>query len=767
MARIIKTGLTHCLIFLFSQIIIFPIHASETDTHVDQLAGFIQKGDFAQAILSGNEAVSVYGQKGMIREQVTTLVYLSKAYQSLGKHRESLDSLNKALDLTKKNGDDKLKATVITKLGNAYIFINKLDEAEMYLKQALTIATANDALDVKASALNNLGNLYTLNKAYKKAMAAYKESALLSEKTDNQLLAARVMANIARVLLIQDKDYPDIKKSLDSSHEKHNRLPPSHDKAYGLINIGKAYCQLASSSYVSQENLKFLAAKILTEAASVAQEIDDYLAASYAFGYLGQIYEEDKRYIEATDYTRQALFYAQEVNAPESLYLWQWQNGRVFEAEGKIENAIAAYRNAVSTLQKIRQEMLADCRIFNQLSFQHAIEPLYFDLADILLKHSDSIEDQTLLQSYYSEVRTIMELLKAAELQDYFQDACVIASRFKMKEIDSISPESGIIYAIPLPDRLELLLVSHAGIKRFTVNVKAEDFYREIDLLRKTLQDREELYFIHHAQKLYHYMIDPIESQLHSQRIDTLIFVPYGPMHAIPMAALHNGKEFLINQFAVAVTPGLTLTDRRPFQRKHLEILLAGLSKSVRGFPPLVNVSKELEAIQSLYKSKILLDDHFRLPLLKEEFENVPYSILHIASHADFFENSEETFILSWDARITMNELQEIISSSKFRKEPVDLLTLSACVTAEGSDRAALGLAGVAVKAGAKSTLASLWEIDDYSTYKLIIEFYRQLQNQDISKAKALQQAQIKLINDQEFSHPYYWAPFLLIGNWL
>ncbi len=152
---------------------------------------------------------------------------------------------------------------------------------------------------------------------------------------------------------------------------------------------------------------------------------------------------------------------------------------------------------------------------------------------------------------------------------------------------------------------------------------------------------------------------------------------------------------------------------------------------------------------------------------MKEEFEDAPYSILHIASHADFFDNSQDTFILSWDGKITMDDLQKFIASSRFRKESVELLTLSACVTAEGSDRAALGLAGVAVKAGAKSALASLWYIYDYSTYKLVTEFYRQLQNKDISKAKALQQAQIKLVNDQEFHHPSYWASFLLIGNWL
>ena len=103
----------------------------------------------------------------------------------------------------------------------------------------------------------------------------------------------------------------------------------------------------------------------------------------------------------------------------------------------------------------------------------------------------------------------------------------------------------------------------------------------------------------------------------------------------------------------------------------------------------------------------------------------------------------------------------------QFRKEPLDLLTLSACETAAGDDLAALGLAGVAVKAGARSALATLWHINDAATSILIEEFYRQIQNPKTSRAVALQQAQIKLVHDPRYEHPAYWSPFLLINNWL
>ncbi|MGH8559001.1 MAG: CHAT domain-containing protein, partial [Methylococcales bacterium] len=124
-------------------------------------------------------------------------------------------------------------------------------------------------------------------------------------------------------------------------------------------------------------------------------------------------------------------------------------------------------------------------------------------------------------------------------------------------------------------------------------------------------------------------------------------------------------------------------------------------------------------------------------------------------------------FVLTSDGKISLDALGNMMGVSRYRNEPVELLTLSACQTAAGDDRAALGLAGVAVKAGARSALASLWFINDPASADLVTEFYRQLKKPGTSKAKALQQAQWLLLNDERYEHPGYWAPFLMIGNWL
>lgn len=749
-----------------SAVIVYASADSQADAYMHQMLRAMEQGDFKQAVLSGTEAEREYSKSGRVTEQIKTLINLSTAYQSLGQYKKGLEGLNIALDLSKKAGDETLTASVLSRLGSFYIFINQLEKAGTNLKDALDLSVRINDFEIRASTLNYLGNLYTLQKKYTEAIAAYKESAVLSERTNNHLLSARAMANMARALVKSGK-YKDAEAALASAYEKHVALVNSHEKTFGLINIGQSYRQLNSVS--SAPGLVSLATKAFKEALAVAEMINDHLSASYALGYLGQVEEGEGsgNYSDAMYHTRRAIFEAQQVNAPEAMYLWQWQSGRLFKAEGKTEEAVSAYRNAVNILQSIRYELLADCKIYNQSSFQDSVEPLYFGLAALLLRRADSIQDEATKQSYFREVRQTIELLKTAELQDYFQDACVVAGQVKMKTLDSIASNAAVIYVIPLPDRLELLLGLEKGIERFTVRVDADTFTNEVRLFRKRLEKRTTRQYLPHSQRLYDWIIRPLESELASHNIDTLIFVPYGPLYTIPMAALHDGKGFLVERFALASTPGLSLTDPQHIQREKIKVLLAGLTESVQGFPALINVPMELAALQELYTNTLLKDNDFRIPLMQKEMENVPYSIVHIASHGEFFDNSRDTYLLTWDEKLSMDQLEKFMGIGKFRKEPVALLTLSACVSAAGNDRAALGLAGVAIKAGARSAVATLWYINDHTSYELVTEFYRQLKDAALSNAKALQKAQIKLLGDRNFRHPGYWSPFLLIGNWL
>ncbi|HEY9726190.1 MAG TPA: CHAT domain-containing protein, partial [Chroococcales cyanobacterium] len=200
--------------------------------------------------------------------------------------------------------------------------------------------------------------------------------------------------------------------------------------------------------------------------------------------------------------------------------------------------------------------------------------------------------------------------------------------------------------------------------------------------------------------------------------------------------------------------------------RSNLETLSLGLTVERPPFAPLTNVKTEVTAVNQILGGTELLDREFTLSNLQKQLQKESYRIVHIATHGKFGVDAQSTFLVGFDQRISIEQLDNLLRLTDSR-QPVELLTLSACQTAAGDDRSALGIAGVAVRAGVESALATLWYINDEATVSLIEEFYRQLRQSDSSKAQALRQAQLKMIADVNYNHPAIWSPFILIGNWL
>jgi len=484
---------------------------------------------------------------------------------------------------------------------------------------------------------------------------------------------------------------------------------------------------------------------------------------------LGQLYEQDGQLEAALAFTRRAAFAAQQAQMPEALYRWEWQTGRLLKTRGETETAVAAYRRAVQTLQPIRNDVsLGYGNGAARQSFREAEGPLFFELADLLLQHSKSATDPAKEQALLLEARDTVEQLKAVELEDYFSDHCVDVQRSKARAIEAVNEQTAVVYLIPLPARTEILLGLTSGLKRFTVDVGADALTEQVRQLRRNLETRTTYGYLAQAQQLYDWLIRPIRELLSTNRINTLVFVPDGALRTIPFAALHDGEKFLIQDWAVAVAPGLSLVEPKSIERGKVHLLLNGLTKGVQDFPPLNFVAGELHSIEKAYPSELLLDESFTLANINHRLTDEQYSIVHIASHGQFDRDVRKTFVLTYDSKLTLNDLEALIRPSQYRGRPVELLVLSACQTAAGDDRAALGLAGVAVKAGARSALATLWFVNDQSTSTLITEVYNQLLlTPPVSKARALQAAQVKLLSDRRYRHPCYWSPYLIIGNWL
>jgi CHAT domain-containing protein len=267
---------------------------------------------------------------------------------------------------------------------------------------------------------------------------------------------------------------------------------------------------------------------------------------------------------------------------------------------------------------------------------------------------------------------------------------------------------------------------------------------------------------------MYDRLIRPILPFLQAHEVDTLVIVPDGALRSIPFAALYDGHDFLVTKYSIATELGLTLMDPKPLGRQPVSALLSGLSVPAHGYPGLPYVKAELSALKDVARSTTVLEDReFSLMRMEATLKTRPYSIVHIASHAQFSSDPANTFILAYDGPLTLQKLEDAVKTRRWDTNPLELLSLSACQTAIGDDRAALGLAGVAIKAGARSALASLWHVNDEAAFRVVTQFYKELQQPGVSKAQALQHAQLALMQDRRFRHPGYWAPFLIIGNWL
>jgi len=735
----------------------------------DEGVAAFNKGDFETAITHWKKALHLYEEAADIGGEIDTRINLATAYHALGYYKLAIfDNLEKALVLAEKLGDQDRIMSVKSSLGSACIFTREADQAESYLQEALVLAQEGNHPAVGGAILNNLGNFYSARSEYQQALKSYQQAYALAQEVDDALLMAKAKTNATVCASYVDGDKSRSFKS--DAMGLIAGLEDSHEKVFMLLALGQAAQRLTAQLEPAQRS-KALDEVLGTyyQALQIANRLEDRRGASYALGYLGQVHESHGRLDEALDLTRRAAFGAQETQSPHALYQWQWQIGRLLTAQGHVQEAIVAYRQAVQTLQPIRHDLSIGYGNRNvRSSFRKEIGPLFYDLADALFQGADAADDPEVFQSYLKEARQTIELLKSAELEDYFQDDCVNLLRAKAKGIEELGQTTAVLYAIPLKDRTELLLDLPSGFERVVADVGAQRLIEEVRLFRLMLETRSTHRYIRHSKQLYDWLIRPLAQHLESAGIDTLVFVPDGALGTIPMAALHDGKQFLIAKFAVAVTPGLTLMDPKPIARQEVRLLTTGLSQAVQGFPALEFVNEEVGKLQKLFGGTSLMNQQFRTPAVQKEITENLYSIIHIASHGQFNSDAKKTYLLTYDGKMTLDDLEKLIRPIQFRAQPVELLSLSACQTAVGDDRAALGLAGIAIKAGARSALATLWFVNDQASSDLVTHFYTQIHDDPtISKAKALQRAQLKLLADKRYRHPCYWSPYLIIGNWL
>lgn len=533
------------------------------------------------------------------------------------------------------------------------------------------------------------------------------------------------------------------------------QLPPS-ESVFAQLNFAE------SLNKTSNKQLQSLAIQYAESALQSAKSIDSQRLESYSLGTLGKLQPENSQ-----AYFESALGLAQSIHALDIAYEWQQQLGDVYTKQGKSEAALQAYNSAIKNLSYIRGNLLAsnpDAPLF----FYEKVEPVYRSYMRLLLRNP---------HPNLNKVVQINEELQLAELENYLQ--CGRLDLVALDDLKNLAIIPSVIHIIDLGNSIEVVVQSpdkslhHHSVEPKSVKVHA-------DHLLQTLQDQnfantKNSVIIDYSQALYNSLIAPIKRYLPQNGI--LVFTLDTFFQNLPMGLLHDGKDYLLKHYNIAETLGSKVRQPKLLIKQELRALIAGISKSSPSFQA-ANAPKNLTAMPSVVEevanvkegtnsSLLLLNEEFSYMRFIKEVSTENFPILHLTTHAQFNSVPQLTMFFSWDKPINLLEFDSLLKQkNQISEDAIELLVLSACETAKGNKRSALGIAGIAAQAGARSTVATLWRVDDKSTALLMKEFYKELKNGK-TKAEALRLAQLSLLSNQDYSHPYYWAGFLLIGGWL
>ncbi|WP_287296073.1 CHAT domain-containing protein [Moorena sp. SIO2C4] len=740
----------------------------------------------------------------------------AQAMQSLGLYRRAKKLLTQVRQTLLAQPDSPVKAIGLHNLGNVFRQAGDLEQSKQTLTESWKVTQLIKSPESQNQALLSLGNTERALATRAKDTNNHKASKQHIQEaiTHYQQAAATTTSPITKIqaqlnqlsLLIETDQEKSVQALLPQIQTLLTKLPSSRASVYAHVNFAQSLIKIRNRKLRTQFTKPIPTpipnspdiAQLLNTAIEQAKTLEDKRAESYALGTLGNWFEQTKDWSNAITFTKSALLIAQGINAPDIAYQWQWQMGRLLKAKAEqatttrnsnteavtevIQDAIAYYTQASNTLTNLRSDLVA-LNPDIQFSFREQVEPVYRELVDLLLRSPEPSNDNL------KKARKVIEALQLAEIDNFFRDACAKPEKVN---IDNVDPRAAVIYPIILKDGLAVIL------KLPKQNDLVYSFHQNIsdDQVDEAVKKFQEIITkptgANHTIKkelpqIYDLLIRPFEEELETNRdrdqspIKTLVFILDGSLRNIPVAALYDREKdkYLIERYAVAVTPGLQLVDPKPLPRQQLTALIAGATNAPsfkkEGLGPIDNVAFELTKIgEQVNRSQKLQNQEFIKENLQNQLTAASFNVVHIATHGQFSSNPEQTFILDWDERIKVKDLDNLLRmSDPSGTTPIELLLLSACQTATGDKRAALGLAGIAIRAGARSTLATLWQVNDASTAEFMNQFYQQLNNPQLTKAEALRNAQIEFLKMEEedpnkdYTLPYHWAPFILVGNWL
>ncbi|NEP17343.1 MAG: CHAT domain-containing protein, partial [Leptolyngbya sp. SIO4C1] len=644
-------------------------------------------------------------------------------------------------------------------LGSVLRRIGDLETARSRLQESVSLAARPETLGSSWLELGNtdwaianrlaaIGREADAQQQVQVALAAYQQAIDQTHLLQAQLNRLR--------LLIEQGQTLEARQSLSGVLATLDQQSPSRATVYATIHLMESLMQLTADPLPPLE-----IASRLSKAADQARTLADRPALSYALGQLGALYEHTQQWAEAQALTQQALLALDTVQAPEIRYRWQWQLGRLLQRQGHSSEAVQAYEAAVGSLQQVRNDLLS-VNAEVQFSFRDRVEPVYRQYLELLLTPEQTAQPQQLTKA----IQTV-DQLQLAELENYL--SCLLG---QVQRVDQVQDaHTAILYPIVLSDRVAVIaqLPETALVYRETAVPQAVVEATLLDLQTNLATPGRTPEVLAAAQTVYDWLIRPLETDLAQAAVNNLVFVLEGTLRNIPMSVLHDGDQYLIEQgYAVAIAPRLQLFSPDPAP---LQVMLGGVGIpqviQETQFPPIAKLQEELAGIaQHVDSSDLVMNEAFTTETIREYLQTGNFSAIHWKTHGVFSSDPQETYVVAYQEQIGAYDLNHLIwLGSRGGSRPLELVTLSACETAQGDSRAVLGLAGLAARTGTRSVLSTLWVAQDNPNTLFMVRFYQALA-QGVAKAEAVRQAQLALMQAYGYTTPHIWSNYLLIGNW-
>ncbi|MBD2472611.1 CHAT domain-containing protein [Nostoc sp. FACHB-145] len=813
------------LSLVLSQSSLSLAQTAKKETNLQQAELLIQigkkqfnQGQAAEALDSWQQATKIYRQIQDPEGVSGSLINQNFALQKLGLHSQACKRLLEALrledwicdtTLTELSNQENLELTTLIRklkltptnllglksLGQVLRLVNKLQESEVVLEQTLTLTKETTSENIDNDILLSLGN--TKHSIYQRAQEEYKwiEEPLYREtliksipqkakesiniyqivENNNAHINIKLQAQLNHLdLLLEFNEWlTDNFKPADIQIKLNQQIQTLIDI---ILQNASAFSQLTkeqsiqaklkfakSLSRIQNTSLHSLAIQYATSALEVAKSINSKILESKSLGTLGLL-DSEKSQI----YFEKAVNLAQSINNVETAYEWQRQLGNLYQKQGNFPAAIQVYGAAIDNVTQIRNSLLLN-NLDAQLFFYEKVEPMYRNYMRLLIAEK--------YPHFEHQVVKTNQQFQLAQLEDYLK--CGKLDLVALDKIGNFAGVSAIIHIIDLDDTIEVFAqLPDSSIYHHSVDSKLVKDHTQA--LLSILQNEElvsnsENLIIPHSQALHKHLIEPIKKVLPSS--GTLVFVLDKSFQSLPMSILHDGKDYLFQHYSSSETLGSRVRRPQALHQESANALIGGIStfapsfydpNVLKGLKPLPDVEAEIADVKKQTNSSIaLLNEEFNTQRLIQELNKKDFNIIHLTTHAQFSSIRTRTGFLTWNELVNVNRFGTFLKNqAQIHQDAIELLVLSACQTAKGNKMSALGIAGVAAQAGARSILATLWLVDSKSSVVLMNEFYKNLKN-GIPKAEALRLAQISLMSIPEYNNPYHWAPYLLVGSWL